>query len=87
MRVALFTDTFPPEINGVAISTKSLRDVFIKNGHKVLVVTTNPFSNKVTFEDNIIRIPGIELKKIYGYIQVILWMKLLILKKKKYYII
>ena len=59
MRVALFTDTFPPEINGVAISTKSLRDVFIKNGHKVLVVTTNPFSNKVTFEDNIIRIPGI----------------------------
>ena len=67
MRVALFTDTFPPEINGVAISTKSLRDVFIKNGHKVLVVTTNPFSNKVTFEDNIIRIPGIELKKIYGY--------------------
>ena len=71
MRVALFTDTFPPEINGVAISTKSLRDVFIKNGHKVLVVTTNPFSNKVTFEDNIIRIPGIELKKIYGYIQVI----------------
>ena len=86
MRVALFTDTFPPEINGVAISTKSLRDVFIKNGHKVLVVTTNPFSNKVTFEDNIIRIPGIELKKIYGYIQVILWMKLLILKKKKYYI-
>ena len=49
MRVALFTDTFPPEINGVAISTKSLRDVFIKNGHRVLVVTTNPFSNKVTF--------------------------------------
>lgn len=44
MRIALFTDTFPPEINGVATSCKSLHDILVKNGEEVLVVTTNPFS-------------------------------------------
>lgn len=67
MRIALFTDTFPPEINGVATSCKSLHDILVKNGEEVLVVSTNPFSNKVTCEDNIVRIPGPELKKMYGY--------------------
>ena len=67
MRIALFTDTYPPEINGVATSCKSLRDVLVSHGHEVMVVTTNPFSNKVTMEENIVRIPGPELKKLYGY--------------------
>lgn len=67
MRIAIFTDTYTPEINGVATSCKSLHDILIKNGHDVLVVTTNPFSKEVTCEDNIVRIPGIELKKMYGY--------------------
>ena len=67
MRIALFTDTYPPEINGVATSSHTLVSALISNGHQVLVVTTNPFSNKVTYEDGICRIPGAELKKIYGY--------------------
>lgn len=67
MRIALFTDTYPPEINGVATSCKSLRDILIKNGHEVLVVTTNPYSKKVTCEDNVVRIPGIQIKWLYGY--------------------
>lgn len=67
MRIAIFTDTYPPEINGVATSCKSLRDILLKHGHEVMVVTTNPFSKKVTFEDNVVRIPGIKLKKLYGY--------------------
>ena len=68
MRIAIFTDTYPPEINGVAASSKSLRDILVKNGHDVLVVTTNPFDNKVQHtEDNVVRVPGIELKSMYDY--------------------
>ncbi len=67
MRVAIFVDTYPPEINGVATSCKSLRDILVKHGNEVMVVTTNPFSNKVICEDNVVRIPGAELKKMYGY--------------------
>ena len=67
MRIAIFVDTYYPEINGVATSVKSLRDILIKNGNEVMVVTTNPFSNKVTCEENIVRIPGAEIKKMYGY--------------------
>lgn len=67
MKIAIFTDTYPPEINGVATSCKSLHDILAEHGNDVMVVTTNPFSNKVTCIDNIVRIPGRELKKIYGY--------------------
>lgn len=67
MKIAIFSDSYPPEINGVATSCKSLRDILVKNGHSVLVVTTNPVSSDVAFEDNHLRIPGIEMKKIYGY--------------------
>lgn len=67
MRIALFVDTYPPEINGVATSVKSLRDILVKHGNDVIVVTTNPFTNKVTNEDGVVRLPGPEMKKMYGY--------------------
>lgn len=67
MNIALFSDTYLPEINGVATSTANLRQTLIEHGHNVLVVVTNPFSNEVTYEDGVIRIPGIEAKKLYGY--------------------
>ena len=67
MRIALFTDTYPPEINGVATSSHTLASALIKNGHQVLVVTTNPTGNTLEIKDNIIHIPGAELKKMYGY--------------------
>lgn len=67
MKIALFTDTYFPEINGVATSCKSLRDILVKHGHEVLVITTNPFSNKLLVEDGIIRLSGVELKRMYNY--------------------
>ncbi len=67
MRVGLFSDTFPPEINGVATATSTLADILRQNGHEVFVVTTNPFSNRVTYEDNVLRIPGVRLKMLYDY--------------------
>lgn len=67
MNVALFSDTYPPEINGVATSTFNLRKTLLAHGEKVIVVTTNPFSNKVTYEDGVLRIPGLDVKKLYNY--------------------
>jgi len=40
VRIGLFTDTFPPEINGVANSTNILRNELEKHGHEVYVITT-----------------------------------------------
>lgn len=67
MRIGFFSDTYPPEINGVATATKALFDAFKKNGHEVFVVTTNPFSKKIEYSDNVLRIPGITLKWLYSY--------------------
>lgn len=67
MRIGLFSDTFPPEINGVATATHTLYEAFKRNGHQVYVITTNPFSKKVEFKDDILRIPGITLKALYSY--------------------
>jgi 1,2-diacylglycerol 3-alpha-glucosyltransferase len=66
MNIALFSDSYVPEVNGIATSVKSLYDLLKKNGHNVYVVTTTG-SKKTTFDGDIIRIPGIELKKLYDY--------------------
>lgn len=67
MNIVIFSDTYLPHINGVATSASSLREVLLRHGHKVLVVTINPTGKDVIFEKDTIRIPGLEFKKIYGY--------------------
>ncbi|MDD6560880.1 MAG: RecX family transcriptional regulator [Lactimicrobium massiliense] len=71
MRIGLFTDTYPPEINGVANSTYILRTQLEKMGHEVYVITTNS-SGKVAshWEDDghTLRLKGAELKFLYGYV-------------------
>ena len=70
MRIALFTDTFPPEINGVANSTYILRNELEKHGNQVYVVTTFSGSGHAKWDDDgrILRLAGKELKFLYGYI-------------------
>ncbi len=63
----MFTDTFIPDTNGVAVSSYNLFKALNDRGHYCVVVTSNPFSKEVTFEDNVLRIPGIEMKQLYGY--------------------
>lgn len=67
MNIALFSDTYPPEINGVATSTYNLAKALREHGHQVLVVTTNRDSKKLSMEDDVLRIPGIKVKALYGY--------------------
>lgn len=69
MNIALFTDTYLPDINGVASSTDILFHELKKHGHHVLLVTTI-LPNGSDYEDedvNIMRLPGLDLKKMYGY--------------------
>lgn len=71
MRIGLFSDTFPPEINGVANSTYILRKELEKLGHDVYVITTNSEGGVAThWEDNgrVLRFRGAELKFLYGYV-------------------
>ena len=67
MKIALFTDTYPPFINGVSTSTYNLAQIFKKNGHDVIVLTPRSDSGKLEYKDGIIYMPGFELKKMYGY--------------------
>lgn len=68
MRIGLFSDTFPPDINGVATATRNLFEILTKMGHEVYVVTTNlAGKKKITEEGHIIRIPGLVMKKLYSY--------------------
>lgn len=66
MRIGLFTDTYTPQVNGVATSVQQLSDELIKHGHEVYVITSSD-KRKITTENNIIRLPGIKIKKLYGY--------------------
>ena len=62
MNIALFTDTYLPDINGVATSTSILRNELVKHGHQVLVVTTvlPHDSSYVDDEQFVLRLPGID---------------------------
>ena len=70
MRIGLFSDTFPPEINGVANSTSILRNELVKHGHEVYVVTTFSGSGHAKWDDDgkILRLAGKELPFLYGYV-------------------
>jgi 1,2-diacylglycerol 3-alpha-glucosyltransferase len=75
MRVVIFSDTYPPEINGVATSARNLFRTLNAHDEEALVVTTNPFDTEFSFEDGVIRIPGLEMKHLYGYIMTNFWNK------------
>lgn len=68
MKIAFFTETYPPYINGVATQTKMLKDTYESLGHEVLVVTVGSEKQKEKIlENGVLYLPGIELKKIYNY--------------------
>ena len=68
MRIGLFTDTYIPEINGVVSSVVLLQEELEKNGHDVFVITTKNSLFETEQDGNILRLPGIELKQLYGYV-------------------
>lgn len=68
MRIGIFTDTYPPYINGVSTSVKMLEQALKEKGHQVYIVTVNTKNMKYIYENDgkTIRIPGIPTG-IYDY--------------------
>lgn len=67
MRIGLFSDTYTPDINGVVSSIVTLQKELEKNGHEVFVITNHKAFLSVQREGNVLRLPGLELKWLYGY--------------------
>lgn len=68
MRIGLFTDTYPPFINGVSTSVSMLKRALEKKGHQVYIITVNPETMKYELDEkeHVVRIPGIPIG-IYDY--------------------
>ncbi len=67
MRIALFTETYLPHINGVVTHVKILRDGLLQQGHEVLVVTADYQTKQHYVKDGILHCPAIKSKRFYGY--------------------
>lgn len=59
MRVGLFTDTYFPQVSGVATSIRTLKEELEKEGHEVYVFTTTDRNVKRFENPTIIRLPSV----------------------------
>lgn len=69
MRIGLFTDTFPPDLNGVANSTHILFQQLKAHGHDVYVVCTRKGTGWAQWNEShdVLRLAGVKFKHLYGY--------------------
>lgn len=65
MRIGLFTDTYPPMINGVSTSILMLRNELKRQGHEVFVITINDNKTKYDYDkfNGILKIPSLPIHK------------------------
>ncbi|MCL2881889.1 MAG: glycosyltransferase family 4 protein [Coriobacteriia bacterium] len=62
MKIALFTDTYAPQANGVAVSVRTLRAGLLARGHELTVfATTYP---DAPADDGVVRLPSLAIKRI-----------------------
>lgn len=59
MRIGLFTDTYYPQVSGVATSIKTLKDQLEKKGHEVYIFTGTDKGVKRFEDPTIIRLPSV----------------------------
>ncbi|MEJ1318875.1 glycosyltransferase family 4 protein [Latilactobacillus sakei] len=60
MNIGIFTDTYFPQVSGVATSIKTLKEGLEKKGHSVYIfTTTDPHVDKETIEPNIFRFASV----------------------------
>ena len=61
LTIAMFSDTYPPDINGVAVAVASMKKSLEAAGHKVYVVTPTEqtaLTGKIAVDDAVLRKPG-----------------------------
>ena len=68
MRIGIFTEAYPPIINGVSTSIINLQRALEKKGHEVFIVTVNNDRLKYDYEyeDRILRLPSFPIHS-YDY--------------------
>ena len=68
MRIAIYSEVFTPDKNGVATHTKTLKAGLERAGHDVLVVTADKrIRHHLIDESNVLRCPAVRLKRAYGF--------------------
>src|ERR1700748_3115068 len=67
MNVLIVTDTYAPEINGVARTLETLARGMAKRGHKVGVITTTPELNFWRDEDPLVKVRRVWSIPVPGY--------------------
>ena len=58
MKIGFFTDTYFPQVSGVATSIKTLKEELEKNGHEIYIFTTTD-PNADRLEKDVIRMPSV----------------------------
>ena len=66
MRIAIFTETYLPQINGVVTHIKILKEGLEALGHTVLIVTADAKAHRHYIEDGVLHCPAHTLKRIYN---------------------
>ncbi|WZU03170.1 glycosyltransferase [Erysipelothrix sp. D19-032] len=46
----------------------TLKDALEREGHTVFIITNRPSIASTSYENNVLRLPGVELKFLYGYV-------------------
>jgi 1,2-diacylglycerol 3-alpha-glucosyltransferase len=67
MKIALFTETYLPVINGVVTHVKTLKEGLEELGHKVLIVTADSTVKKHEIDGDVMYCPAVRIRKIYNY--------------------
>lgn len=67
MRIALFTETYFPHVNGVVTHVKTLKEGLEALGHQVLIVTAETGIHHHYIKDGVLYCPAVTLKRFYGY--------------------
>jgi len=67
MRIAIFTNTYLPTQNGVAISTANLREGLVRFGHEPFVFAPLVIGIELKDEKNVFRYPAFNIRQIANY--------------------
>ncbi len=67
MRIAIFTETYLPDANGVATHIKTLRDGLEALGNDILIVASDARTRRHFISKGILHCPAFTSKKLYKY--------------------
>ena len=68
MRIGIFTESYPPLVNGVSTSIVMLQRALEKQGHEVFIVTVGENTKyKLENDGKILRLPSINIAHLYDY--------------------